>query len=146
MKTVVIVSGGFDPIHAGHIYLLNNAKALGNFLMVGVNSDQWLARKKGKPFMDIQERKLILANLKSVDGVVEFNDDDGSACDLIKQVIRWRPPMTEKIIFANGGDRTKENIPEMGVDYGFPVEFVFGIGGDNKTNSSSWLLDRWKEK
>lgn len=143
---IVIVSGGFDPIHAGHVLLLNNARALGDFLIVGVNSDQWLTRKKGKPFMDINERKFILSNLKAVDGVMEFNDDDGSACDLIKQVVRWRFHTTEKIIFANGGDRTQENIPEMGVDYGFPVEFAFGVGGDTKTNSSSWLLDRWKEK
>jgi cytidyltransferase-like protein len=142
----VIVSGGFDPIHSGHIELLKKASSLGDKLIVGVNSDAWLSRKKGKPFMPFNERKKVLESIKWVDEVWEFDDSDNSACKLLESVIEYTlrhsnifdPP---EIIFANGGDRTEKNIPEMKVN---GVEFVFGIGGDDKKNSSSWLLEEWK--
>ena len=75
---VVIVSGGFDPIHSGHIEHFKEAKKLGDILIVGLNSDAWLTRKKGKPFMVLKQRASILAELRSVDKVMPFNDDDDS--------------------------------------------------------------------
>jgi len=136
---VVIASGGFDPIHSGHIGYLNAAKQLGDILIVGVNSDDWLIRKKGQAFLPWNERAEIVKNLKCVDQVLGFNDDDGTAIDLINKVCKAFP--TSKLIFANGGDRTRNNIPEMIVPN---VEFAFGIGGENKVNSSSSILESWK--
>ena len=139
MKTIVVVSGGFDPVHSGHIKLIKQARLLGDMLIVGINSDEWLARKKGQAFMPWQERLCVLNNLKQVDEVYTFDDEDGTACHLLQQVRAHYP--NAKIIFANGGDRTKENIPEMSVN---GVEFVFGVGGEDKANSSSWILQEWK--
>lgn len=139
MKTVVLVTGGFDPVHSGHIAYFKAAKALGDILIVGVNSDSWLERKKGRAFMPISERTTIIENLKMVDGVILFNDNDGSAIEALHNVKQLYP--TDKIIFANGGDRTATNIPEMTVE---AVEFVFGVGGEDKKNSSSWILEEWK--
>ena len=137
---VVLVTGGFDPLHSGHIEYFKAAKALGFLLIVGVNSDAWLTRKKGQPFMPIQERKTIIENLYQVHKVIEFDDSDDTAIDAIKQVKELHPKAS--IIFANGGDRTKDNIPEMIFD---DVEFIFGVGGDDKKNSSSWILREWKQ-
>lgn len=134
---VVLVTGGFDPIHSGHISYFKEAKLLGDKLIVGLNSDAWLERKKGRAFMPGYERSAIIENLKMVDGVILFNDNDDTAIEAIKNVQRLYPNAT--IIFANGGDRTKENIPELVVD---GVDFVFNVG-NNKTISSSELLDRW---
>ena len=136
---VVIVTGGFDPLHSGHLAYFKAAKTLGDYLVVGLNSDEWLTRKKGRPFMPLQERLAIIGNLNMVDDVVVYNDDDGSSCDAIR-LVKQRYPKTQ-IIFANGGDRTKDNIPEMIFD---DVEFVFGVGGHDKKNSSSWILEDWK--
>jgi cytidyltransferase-like protein len=139
MKTIVVASGGFDPIHSGHIKLIKQARLLGDMLVVGINSDEWLARKKGRAFMPWQERLCVLNNLSSVDEVYTFDDDDGTACHLLQQVRAHYPD--DRIIFANGGDRTKENIPEMAVN---GIEFAFGVGGEDKANSSSWILQEWK--
>lgn len=142
MSTIVLVTGGFDPLHSGHVSLLNHAHHLGgDQLIVGLNSDAWLARKKGRAFMPWHERMTILDNLHMVDRVIEFDDSDGTACDAIQRVRAMFP--TDRIIFANGGDRTQENIPEMAVQ-DHNCEFVFGIGGQDKKNSSSWLLEEWK--
>jgi len=142
MPRLVLITGGFDPVHSGHIEYINAAKALGDYLFVGLNSDDWLTRKKGKPFMPWIERHVIISNLRAVDECFAFDDNDCSACDAIRKVREENPDHT--IIFANGGDRTQENIPEMscGVD---DVEFVFGIGGQDKKNSSSWILKAWNE-
>jgi D-beta-D-heptose 7-phosphate kinase/D-beta-D-heptose 1-phosphate adenosyltransferase len=137
---IVLVTGGFDPIHSGHISYLNHAEHLGDLLIVGLNSDAWLTRKKGRPFMTWRERMTVLDNLHMVGEVVEFDDSDGSSCDAIRQVRKKYP--NDEIIFANGGDRTKDNIPEMVFD---DVEFVFGVGGEDKKNSSSWILEDWKK-
>jgi cytidyltransferase-like protein len=136
---IVIVTGGFDPIHSGHISYLNHADHLGDHVVVGLNSDSWLERKKGRAFMPWRERMIVLDNLHMVGEVIEFNDDDGSSVDAIRKVKEKYP--NDHIIFANGGDRTKDNIPEMVFD---DVEFVFGVGGENKANSSSWILEEWK--
>lgn len=141
MKKIVLITGGFDPVHSGHINYIRAAKALGDILVVGVNSDAWLQRKKGRSFMPLLERTNIIRNLQGVDFVIDFNDDDGSACHAIRMVRQSYP--TDKIIFANGGDRTGQNIPEMSVSDP-NIEFVFGVGGSDKANSSSWILEEWK--
>ena len=134
---IVLCTGGFDPIHSGHIKYFKEAKALGNMLIVGLNSDEWLERKKGRAFMPWNERLCILNNLSMVDEVYTFDDEDDTARHFIQQVRAHYPQA--KLIFANGGDRTKENTPEMTE---LNVEFVFGIGG-TKTSSSSDFLQRW---
>ena len=135
---VVLVTGGFDPLHSGHIAYFKAAKALGNLLVVGLNSDAWLERKKGRAFMPLSERFSVVSALKVVDAVLTYNDDDGSSCDAIRLAKqRWQ---NAEIIFANGGDRTKDNIPEMSEP---DVTFKFGVGGENKLNSSSWILEEW---
>jgi D-beta-D-heptose 7-phosphate kinase/D-beta-D-heptose 1-phosphate adenosyltransferase len=141
MKRIVLITGGFDPLHSGHIAYFKAAKELGDILVVGVNSDAWLTRKKGSPFMPYKERAEIVRNILGVDFVIDFNDDDGSAKHALWMVRQSYPQ--DIIVFANGGDRTQTNIPEMdsGIDN---VEFVFGVGGENKMNSSSWILQEWK--
>lgn len=137
---IVLVTGGFDPCHSGHLAYFQSAKKLGDRLIVGLNSDEWLTRKKGRPFMPMSERFALVSALSIVDEVVVYNDDDGSSCDAIS-LVKTRYP-NDQVVFANGGDRTKDNIPEMVFD---DVEFAFGIGGINKINSSSWILEDWKK-
>jgi len=139
VNRVVLVTGGFDPLHSGHISYFKAARALGDMLVVGINSDAWLTRKKGRAFMPSAERINIIENLKMVSHCILFNDDDGSSREAIRNVKTMYP--NSQIIFANGGDRTKDNIPEMTEP---DVEFVFGVGGENKANSSSWILEEWK--
>lgn len=141
MKRIVLITGGFDPLHSGHIAYFKAAKALGDILVVGINSDAWLTRKKGSPFMPYMERSSIVRNIVGVDFVIDFNDDDGSAKHAI-QMVRASYPQ-DKIIFANGGDRTSSNIPEMHI-VDNNLEFAFGVGGEDKKNSSSWILQEWK--
>lgn len=137
---IIIVSGGFDPIHSGHIAYFEAAKKLGDILVVALNSDEWLANKKGNFFMPFDERKAIIESLSSVDSVIDFKDDkSGSATNALIKVKEIYP--SHSIVFANGGDRNQENIPEMSVD---GIEFVFSVGGDEKKNSSSWILKKWK--
>ena len=138
---IVVVTGGFDPLHSGHIAYFEAAKKLGNKLVVGLNSDDWLSRKKGRAFMPLQERQCIIQNLSMVDMVIEFDDSDDTARDAITKTRLHYPMKYVKIIFANGGDRTSDNIPEMTVP---DVDFVFGVGGETKKNSSSWILEEWK--
>jgi cytidyltransferase-like protein len=142
MKRIVLVTGGFDPIHSGHLKYFREAKKLGDWLVVGINSDLWLTKKKGRPFMPVWERYEIINNLKMVDQTVVVADDpDGSCTTFIKETLELFPDA--EIIFANGGDRTKENIPEMQVQDP-RLSFVFGVGGEDKANSSSWILTEWK--
>lgn len=141
MNKTVLVTGGFDPLHSGHISYFEQARALGDRLVVGVNSDLWLTRKKGRAFMPWKERSLIVESLRSVDQVIEFDDWDNSAKHAISLVRQMFPD--DRIIFANGGDRTDQNIPEMDTDDP-NIKFVFGVGGFDKANSSSWILEDWK--
>jgi D-beta-D-heptose 7-phosphate kinase/D-beta-D-heptose 1-phosphate adenosyltransferase len=139
---IIIVSGGFDPLHSGHIAHFKAAKELGDILIVGLNSDDWLTRKKGKPFMPIDERLSIIRELRVVDLAFTFNDDDNSSRDLIKKVLDL---YKSDVIFANGGDRTQDNIPEMEqFKDDSRVSFEFGVGGEDKKNSSSWILSNWR--
>jgi D-beta-D-heptose 7-phosphate kinase/D-beta-D-heptose 1-phosphate adenosyltransferase len=135
----IIVTGGFDPIHSGHIDYFKAAKQLGDYLIVGLNSDEWLTNKKGRPFLHWEERAAIINEFSIVDEVIQFNDTDGSAIDAIR-IAKQKYP-NDNLLFANGGDRTSDNIPEMVFD---DVDFMFGVGGENKKNSSSWILDEWK--
>ena len=139
---VVITTGGFDPLHSGHIEYLRCAKALGDVLVVGLNSDDWLKRKKGKYFMPFYEREQVLWNLKAVDTVIPFDDYDDSAIDCILKVKKFYPQAD--IIFANGGDRNHDNTPES---YHFQLDkwitFKWGVGGSEKRNSSSNILEQW---
>jgi D-beta-D-heptose 7-phosphate kinase/D-beta-D-heptose 1-phosphate adenosyltransferase len=136
---IVVVTGGFDPLHSGHIAYFQAARQLGDKLIVGVNSDEWLVRKKGQPFMPLHERRQIVGSLKDVDATMAFDDNDGSAISLLEDLKKSYP--YAQLIFANGGDRTAQNIPEMSVK---DVEFRFGVGGSDKKNSSSWILEEWK--
>ena len=138
---IVLVTGGFDPIHSGHIEYLKAAKQLGDKLLVGINSDGWLERKKGKAFMPSTERTQIIRHLEMVDNVFLFDDTDGSALEAINDARLLYPEA--HIIFANGGDRTSINIPEMShTDQN--LSFEFSVGGADKKNSSSWILTEWK--
>jgi len=137
---IIIVSGGFDPLHSGHIAYFKSARELGDMLVVALNSDQWLINKKGKFFMPFEERKIIIENLACVDSVIDFEDDEiGSASNALIKAKEIYP--NDDIYFANGGDRNKNNIPEMSVG---GVEFLFSVGGDDKKNSSSWILKNWQ--
>ena len=137
---IIVVSGGFDPIHSGHIAYFKSAKNLGDKLIVALNSDTWLENKKGKFFMPFVERKSIVENLSCVDEVIDFEDDDIGSCIKALEKIKNLYP-DDKIIFANGGDRDGLNIPEMNVD---GIDFKFSVGGDDKKNSSSWILKNWQ--
>lgn len=140
---IVLCTGGFDPLHSGHIEYFNSAKSLGDYLIVGLNSDEWLKRKKGRSFLPIHERKNIIENLSMINKVVEFNDDNNNSSDCISQILKEYPQF--KIVFVNGGDRDHTNVPEQEIFFNDPrVEFVFGVGGNNKRNSSRWILEEWK--
>ena len=139
INRVVLVTGGFDPLHSGHIEYFRAARLLGDVLVVGVNSDSWLRRKKGREFMPSYERIQIIENLRMVDHCILFNDTEDHAIEAIRNVKTMYP--NSQIIFANGGDRTEKNIPEMSEP---DVEFRFGVGGTDKKNSSSWILEEYK--
>lgn len=133
-----IISGGFDPIHEGHIELIKASSAASDGVIVLLNSDEWLIRKKGRFFQRFNTRKAILENLKGVVQVLGFNDQDDSASDGIRLVRHQYP--SDILVFANGGDRGKDNIREDAVCAECQVLKVFGVGGSNKANSSSWIL------
>jgi cytidyltransferase-like protein len=138
MAKIVLITGGFDPVHAGHVQYINDAKKLAGKtgkLIIGLNSDKWLQAKKDYVAITWDERCYILENLKAVDSVIDFNDDDRTAVDAI-EIVKEQYPKDE-IIFANGGDRTKGNIPELAVK---GVTFRFGVGGTDKVNSSSDII------
>lgn len=136
---IALVTGGFDPLHIGHIRLFQEAAKFGN-LVVGLNSDKWLINKKGTNFLPLQDRRAIIEEIKGVKRVLEFDDSDGTAIDAIRRTIELYP--NHKIVFCNGGDRTNTNIPEYYFCIENNVELKFEVGG-GKANSSSWLLSNW---
>jgi len=139
MFDIVVLSGGFDPIHIGHTRMIIAASKLGAEVVVGVNSDQWLKRKKGYAFMPWSERAEMAESIKGVSKAVSFDDSDNSACDLLKKVrALWT---TFKIAFANGGDRTSENIPEISVAEELDIDLIWGIGGGKVQSSSELVAD-----
>ena len=137
---IVIVSGGFDPIHSGHIAYLKSAKELGDKLIVALNSDEWLVNKKSKFFMPFTERKAIIESIGFVDEVIDFKDDEAGSCINALEKAKIMFP-NDQLFFANGGDRNDKNIPEMSVG---GIEFIFSVGGEDKKNSSSWILKKWQ--
>ncbi|HHZ96468.1 MAG TPA: hypothetical protein EYN67_13160 [Flavobacteriales bacterium] len=135
-KLTVMVSGGFDPVHVGHIRMIREAAKFGDVIVIA-NSDDWLYRKKGFNFMDFKSRYEILDSIKGVIIVDSVNDADGTVCDAIR---RHKPTY-----FANGGDRGKNNTPEADLCRELGVELLWGIGGDEKIESSSDLLTRKRD-
>lgn len=136
---IAIISGGFDPIHSGHVAYIKSAALLADKLVVCLNSDEWLVNKKGKFFLPFTERKAIVENIKFVDDVIAFQDDElGSCINGLLKVKELYP--NDHLIFCNGGDRNEVNIPEMSVN---DIDFEFSVGGDDKKNSSSLILKDW---
>lgn len=144
-KVISIVSGGFDPIHPGHIMMMKDCLKFSNYLIVGVNSNKWLINKKGNYFMDIQHRLYVVSSLNVVNETMEFEDDDkGSANNLLIKI--RNKYSNDKIIFANGGDRSDSSkILEFETAKQYNIDLKFGIGGSHKESSSSDLLERWSE-
>jgi cytidyltransferase-like protein len=139
-KAVVAVSGGFDPVHVGHVRMINEAKALGDYLVVILNNDAWLRNKKGFAFMPEKERKEILEALSAVDKVVltghQEAEQDMSVCNELRAL--------KPHIFANGGDRKEGNIPEYSLCEELGIKMVFDIGWGGKVQSSSELVKKVK--
>ena len=144
-RVISIVSGGFDPIHPGHIMMMKDCLKFSNYLIVGVNSNKWLINKKGNYFMDIQHRLYVVSSLNVVNETMEFEDDDkGSANNLLIKI--RNKYSNDKIIFANGGDRSDSSkILEFETAKQYNIDLKFGIGGSHKESSSSDLLKRWGE-
>ena len=140
IKNVIILSGGFDPVHKGHIRMFREAANLGHQVIVGLNSDEWLTRKKGKPFMKWEERAEILESCKFINQVLPFDDSDETANDIIKQVAKTYKDKDYKIYFANGGDRKLGNVPEFDNCRELGVVMLWNFGG-GKIQSSSWLIN-----
>ena len=143
MHKLVLVSGGFDPIHSGHIYLIQEASKYGEVVVL-LNSDEWLRKKKGTEFMPFKERAIIMKSLKNVIDVISFDDSDETCINGLKNAINKYP--NHNIKFANGGDRNGKTTPERKFCDDNNIETLWEIGGKSKSNSSSWILKRWKEK
>ena len=145
MPELVLISGGFDPIHSGHIYLIQEASKYGDVVVL-LNSDKWLKEKKGREFLPFVEREIIMRSLKKVIDVLSFDDSDNTCVDGISKAIKKYPD--HKMLFANGGDRNNETTP--GPEKKFcdknRITTLWGIGGKNKSNSSSQILKRWREE
>ena len=135
-RPIIAVSGGFDPVHIVHVRMIQDAARYGD-VMVIINSDDWLMRKKGYVFMPWQERAEIMGNIKGVTIVTQVDDSDGTVCEALR---RHRPDA-----FANGGDRKTQNTPEMDVCEELGIQMMWAIGGSNKPQSSSWLVNKLKE-
>ena len=142
-KNVIIVSGGFDPVHKGHMRMFREAANLGANVVVGLNSDEWLTRKKGKPFMGWDERAEILECCKFVNQVLPMDDSDDTASDIIFKVCKLYNNEDFNIYFANGEDRKVGNVPELSTCKRLKVVMLWGIGG-GKIQSSSDLTTNWE--
>lgn len=139
MKNVILITGGFDPIHSGHLEYIRAAKSKGDVLVVGLQSDKWLKNKKGVYFLPFEERCKVLEAVKYVDKVISFDDSDGTAYMAIKKVKEMYNG--DNIFFANGGDRTPESAPPLESNVQ-GVTYLWGVGG-HKTNSSSDILKKY---
>jgi len=143
MDNLVLVSGGFDPIHSGHIKLIREASQYGKVVVL-LNSDKWLQNKKGKEFLPFYEREIIMKELKNVVDVLGFDDSDKTCIDGLR--IARKKYIKENIMFANGGDRNDKTTPESVFCEKNNIELLWGVGGNDKSNSSSWILKKWKNK
>jgi len=143
-KKISLVTGGFDPILCCHISYFKRAKDFSDYLVVGINTEEWLTNKKGQYFQSWVERAEIIRHLEMVDAVISWEDDDvGSACGAIAKCLE----ISETVVFCNGGDRGSTNTPELDMYGDNPrVQFEFGVGGDDKMNSSSWILKGYFER
>ena len=143
MRTVA-VSGGFDPVHIGHIRMFKEARALGDRLVVILNNDHWLADKKGFVFMPESERKEVLAALEAVDEVLITDHVPGDADRSVCRTLRELRPS----IFANGGDRKPDGdpVPEVALCEELGIEMLYNVGHGGKVQSSSWLTKRAREE
>lgn len=141
-KIIVAVSGGFDPIHIGHVELFFKAKSLGDELVVILNNDNWLVKKKRHIFMLQEERRQIIGALKPVDRVVLTEHKPGTEdLSICRELKKLKPD-----IFANGGDRNKNNIPEVAICNKIGCKMVFNVGQSGKIQSSSWLLEKYVKR
>jgi len=140
-KPVVIVSGGFDPVHAGHIEMFDAAAQIGSVVVL-LNSDAWLTRKKSRPFMNFEQRSTVLSAIDSVTSVQAVDDSDGTVCEGIRSIYSITRFNDVKLYFANGGDRNASNTPEQDLCRELGVELLWGIGGQ-KISSSSNLLKNY---
>ena len=131
----VAVSGGMDPVHKGHVRMIQEAAQFGEVIVI-LNSDEWLMRKKGFVFMTWEERAEILESIKGVRKVVRVDDSDGSVCEALRR--------ENSTYFANGGDRTNKNTPEMEVCTELGISMLWGVGG-GKIQSSSDLVAKLKK-
>ena len=145
MRELVLVSGGFDPIHSGHIYLIQEASKYGDVIVL-LNSDKWLREKKGREFLPFVERETIMKSLKNVIDVLSFDDSDKTCVDGIRKAINKYP--NHKIMFANGGDRNDKTAPDSEKKFCDKnnITTLWEIGGKNKSNSSSQILKRWRQE
>jgi cytidyltransferase-like protein len=135
-EIVVATSGGFDPLHIGHVRLFQEAKKLGDRLVVIINSDEWLKRKKGFVFMPIKQRMEMVMAIKGVDEVMVWDDGTPSVTGALRKL---KPD-----IFAKGGDRSgPDKIPEAATCREIGCKMVFDVGRGGKVESSSWLLKRF---
>lgn len=135
-KKVVAVSGGFDPIHPGHIRYFHDAKKLGDVLIVILNNDNWVLKKKGYVFMPDRERKEVIKAIKYVDQVIITNHPpDPKDMSVVKELKELKPD-----IFANGGDRVRRNVPEVDACLKMGCQVVFNVGHGGKIQSSSELV------
>ena len=138
---LAIVSGGFDPVHVGHIELFEKAKGMADDLLVIVNDDAFLERKKGKPFMPLTERLKVVESLKPVTMVVESSDEDDTVCNTLQWIRALYKSKYKHMMFCNGGDRTgKGETPEHITCEQIGITPVYGLG--EKIQSSSWLLKK----
>ena len=135
-NVTVMVSGGFDPVHAGHIRMIRDAAQYGDVIIIA-NSDDWLYRKKGFVFMEWERRVEILNAIKGVILVDSVDDSDGTVCEAIR---RLKPTF-----FANGGDRGRSNTPEQTVCEELDIQLLWGIGGEEKLDSSSELARKVRD-
>ena len=136
---ISIVSGGFDPIHDGHIELFERAKEISDELWVILNTDEFLTNKKGRPFMPFDERKKIVKSLSVVDVVIACIDKDQTVCETLKK-LKNASSDEDELFFCNGGDRTNgDDTPEHKICKKIGIKSVYGLG--DKIQSSSWLTD-----
>jgi len=129
-KKTIAISGGMDPIHIGHVKMIQAAAELGELTVI-LNSDAWLKRKKGYVFMPYEERKYLLESIKGVSAVSGVDDTDGTVCEALQRI---QPDM-----FGNGGDRTSDNTPEKEVCLDIGIRMIWNLGGQ-KVQSSSELV------